>query len=81
MVHDCNPHSQERKTISRGADFRYTMLAKTGTHARAGIAKAALTPSDLVAGRLRLGPKQSEEIRRSLRQSRIPATERASAAR
>ena len=50
---------------------------RVGAHARAGIAKATLTPSDLLEGRLRLAAKQSEEIRRSLRQP----TERASAAR
>lgn len=59
----------------------YHMLAKTGTHARAGIAKATLTPSELLGGRLRLGRKQSEEIQRSLHQSHVPTTQRASAAR
>jgi hypothetical protein len=59
----------------------YHMLAKTGTHARAGVAKAMFTPSDLVAGRLRLGVKQAEEIRRSLRRTLHPAIESASAAR
>jgi hypothetical protein len=59
----------------------YHMLARTGSHARAGIAKAVLTPSDLMEGRLRLGPKQSEEIRRSLRQSPSRTTERASGTR
>lgn len=59
----------------------YHMLAKTGVHGHAGVAKPLLTPNDLVRGQLRLEGAQSEGIRRSLHQADLPAIASASAAR
>jgi len=43
----------------------YHILANTGAHARSGLAKAALTPADLLAGSLHFEGKQSAEMRRN----------------
>jgi len=59
----------------------YHVLTRTRTHGRTGVAKPALSASDLTAGALRLENRQSEDIRRSLLESGSPTTDTASAAR